>query len=499
MPQFASRRLASFFPPVTTDKDGRFQIKGIGRERIATLIVEGPTIETQAINVVTRPGVASFHVGRYGDLADGRIVYQPPTFAHAAAPGRVVTGVVRDTATRKPIAGAVVRLSENVPIANPLYFIKTTTDQQGRYRLTGLPRKLQFPVSNDLIALPPDGEPYLALRKGLPETDDKPAVFDFDLPRGVWLEGRVTDKATGRGVRARLGYFVFAGGPHDAEAQSLYIPPMPGLAHWTDGEGQFRIVAAPYRGLIGARVAGGQAAERYRVGIGADQIEGGKQESGTITFDTHPHTAVADDFDVLAEIKPAEGAKRVRCDLVLDPGRAVTVQVRGPDGKPLGGVRVFGRTARGGWDYEPQPADFAVHGLGPDERRTLLVQHAEKNLAARGEIKAGERGPIIVTLQPAGAVTGRVVDDGGRPLAHAAITVDFRLTRDGALYLHSHEFLADAEGKFRIAGLLPGSIYYAALLPREGAYRRRIIDALSLKGGETKDLGDVKPVKGDDP
>ena len=34
-------------------------------------------------------------------------------------------------------------------------------------------------------------------------------AFDLDLPRGVWLEGQVKDKATGRGVQAQFQYLVF--------------------------------------------------------------------------------------------------------------------------------------------------------------------------------------------------------------------------------------------------------------------------------------------------
>ncbi|HEY7155727.1 MAG TPA: RNA polymerase sigma factor, partial [Gemmataceae bacterium] len=37
------------FPPVTTGADGRFEMKGIGRERIAHLRIEGPTIATQEV------------------------------------------------------------------------------------------------------------------------------------------------------------------------------------------------------------------------------------------------------------------------------------------------------------------------------------------------------------------------------------------------------------------------------------------------------------------
>ena len=41
---------------VTTNADGRFELRGIGRERIVELRVEGPTIRTMEVAAVTRPG-----------------------------------------------------------------------------------------------------------------------------------------------------------------------------------------------------------------------------------------------------------------------------------------------------------------------------------------------------------------------------------------------------------------------------------------------------------
>src|SRR5262249_12130791 len=143
--------------------------------------------------------------------------------------------------------------------------------------------------------------------------------------------------------------------------------------------------------------------------------------------------------------------------------------------------------------------EFTVHGLEPGQGRTLLLEHAEKNLAARCDLKGDERGPVVVTLQPAAAAVGRIVGDDGRPLAHAEIAVQFRLAEDSPLRpppAHSRAFRTDAAGKFRIDGLLPG-VSYRAEVRSAGQYPRVIFDDLSLKGGETKDLGDVKPGRGD--
>jgi hypothetical protein len=181
---------------------------------------------------------------------------------------------------------------------------------------------------------------------------------------------------------------------------------------------------------------------------------------------------------------------------VLDPGRTVTVKVFGPDGKALEGVRVQGQFAREYWGHDALPAEFTVYGLDPGKGRLLQLQHLENNLAGRCEIKADERGPVAVTLQPAATVAGRVLDEDGRPLAHADINVYTRAARDGVLSLHSREDRTDADGQFRIAGLLPGLLYTADVLPPEQPHRRKLFEDLSLKSGEVKDFGELKPGKG---
>jgi hypothetical protein len=86
----------------------------------------------------------------------------------------------------------------------------------------------------------------------------------------------------------------------------------------------------------------------------------------------------------------------------------------------------------------------------------------------------------------------------GRPLKHAPITVLFRLSKGAPLHPHSRDLRTDADGKFRIDGLLPGQTYSATVLPPEQKYRGVIVEELSLKPGETRDLGQVKPKKGDE-
>jgi RNA polymerase sigma factor (sigma-70 family) len=493
--------LPQLYPTATTDKDGRFRLGGVGRERVATLLIEEPAIETGQVNVLTRAGVKTVTMPYYDNFPEaGELTYHAAAFDHPAAPCRLVTGVVRDRATGRPIAGAAIRAG--TPFN---HLLRTTTDKEGRYRLTGLARA-QRGKSQVILALSPEDAPYLAASKEARVSEDAPrdpVSINFELKKGVWLEGQVKDKE-GRGVEAFLTPFVFIEALDKEDAPALYLP-VPNDGGRTDGRGRYRIAVFPGRGLVGAR-ATGAGLDRYCAGVGAERIKGGgpSAHAGCIDYPTYPVRALNRDYDCLKEVNPAAADKVVSCDFVLDPGRALTVRAQGPDGKGLEGTWVFGQLVRDQWSEEPvKEAEFPVHGLKPGEGRTLVLRHEGKGLAGVVRIGGDERGPVTARLVPAAAVTGRLLDHGGRPLGHAAIEVRFYLEERPKWIFNHHPLTAraDADGKFRIDGLVPGLKYHALTLlqPLSGRpYPGHVFADLVLREGETRDLGDVKIKRPDD-
>src|SRR5262249_51712213 len=152
-----------------TDAEGRFSIRGIGRERVIELKVSGPTIQTKEISVLTRD-VKPFQVTRGRRSTDwGISVYYGARFTHAAAPTKPVVGVVTDKDTGKPLAGvriACFKTAEFPVIMTFVHDIVAETDPQGRYRLTGLPKGRD----NQLIAIPAKGQPYLPSWREVPDS-----------------------------------------------------------------------------------------------------------------------------------------------------------------------------------------------------------------------------------------------------------------------------------------------------------------------------------------
>ena len=180
--------------PATTDLDGRFRFTGLGRDRLATLDLSGPTIAFRRFQIVTRPmkrvenkaaeGPPLFDLSYHG--ADCTLVVEP---------GRPIEGVVSDAGTKEPIPGATVT---GEMLAGSTWSVEgmvtAVTDAKGHYRLVGLPKG----NGHRLIVYPPLDRPYfitdrLEVKAG---PGLEPVRFDIALKRGLWITGKVSDATT---------------------------------------------------------------------------------------------------------------------------------------------------------------------------------------------------------------------------------------------------------------------------------------------------------------
>jgi RNA polymerase sigma factor (sigma-70 family) len=254
--QFYGAHLSLFPRTVTTDKDGRFRITGVGAERVVfRMEIAGPGIGGEYFSVVTRPGPA---VPVRGSERPLRAEYRTygATFDHVVNPTRPVVGTVRDQATGKPLAGV------QVAAWGPAY-VDTFSDQEGNYQLVGLSKGKEYALS----AWPWNGRkaslPYLTTTKRVADTPGLgPVTVAFDLVRGVVLRGRLTDQATGKPVaKAMIQYATFKDNPHAAGfVGNAGTPGAPQWmqAHTTTGpDGTFSLIVLPGRGVLAARVTDG--------------------------------------------------------------------------------------------------------------------------------------------------------------------------------------------------------------------------------------------------
>jgi len=484
--------IPSIFPAVTADREGRFTLTGIGRERIASLLVSGPGIETRLEFAVTRD-MPAVKVADFDPQNDGRdITYHGASFDLVGGPGLEIVGTVRDKDTGEPLAGITVQTA--TPFGNPLRFLKTTTDDQGGYRLSGVPPKIHFGGEQDVLAAAKDGPPYVPTVRDVGGGHGPgPIRMDFALKRGAWARGRVIDKSTGKPLAwAGLAYYILEDNPHlkDYPQYGTVRAWMPFRA---DENGEYKIAVLPGRGILGAQSAGGT----YRMGVGIDKIRGLKTyPDGTVR--ARPQLLIWRDLNTLVEVEPKEGEASVTTDIVLDRGRTLKGKLVGPDGEPVAGALMLGaRDHFEAWSDQPLPsADFEVHSLGSDAKRGLLFYHEAKQLAGAYVIKPDEAGPVTVRLEPCGALTGRLVDAGGLPQAGAQMKW-YRPIEGGDSRFEKgslpSRIKTDKDGRFRVAGLVPG-LKYSLYLSNGRVVAGWPVKDATIKAGEVKDLGDVKAV-----
>ncbi len=482
---YFSPAFSKLLPPVKTDTDGRFTFKGIGRERVAELKVTGPTMATTWLQVMTRASEPTHVPGNEGKQA--LKTFYGATFEVIVEPSRPIVGTVRDKDTHKPLAGVIVtswRTHDSFDGGK----IRVVTDQEGHFRLLGLPKGSAIEIRAEPVSpIPQAGQlPYLpamALVGDAPGLE--PVTVDFNLKRGVWVKGRVTDQATGKPVWAGVEYFCF----HDNPLARTV--PNSGFPLWcsTDEDGYFKTVALPGHGLLTARAQN----TNYVLGIGADTIKG-REANGL--FRTAPHYALAANYHRLVEIDPRPTDESITCNLTLDPGCTLSGTVLDPDGKPLAGARVSGLKDMVYWDDQPLPgADFTLRGLGTGQARLVEFVHEGKHLAGSVIVHGGDKGPVRVQLKASGTITGRLVNLEGEPMTG----VEIHSSRDSTteqftIGTFSRRIEPKKDGSFRIEGLCP-SLKYELYVIKPPGYRLEATgktQALTIKGGETLELGTIR-------
>ncbi|HKB41922.1 MAG TPA: hypothetical protein VKD72_36180, partial [Gemmataceae bacterium] len=181
----------------------------------------------------------------------------------------------------------------------------------------------------------------------------------------------------------------------------------------------------------------------------------------------------------------------------------------GPDDKPVRGAIGYGLY----WNQTPNAesrrvdtltgSSFEASTLDPLKTYTLSFVHKQRKLIGHAVVRGDAKGPLTVRLQRWGTLTGRLVDDAGKPLAGVRVGLKYPDLPEPGARPPDGEFHSDAEGRFRVEGLLPGLKHELAL----GSDGKRTVTPrtpdrlkdLSTAPGEVKDLGEVRvkvvPVK----
>ena len=297
--------------------EGRFRLTGIGRNRLVLALLEGPTIVSQYLDILTRPegpvDVLKFEKD-FARPSDVITTYYGASFLHAAAPTKPIVGVVRDADTKKPLGGVTItsdRLANDPMGGNQI--VQTTTDAQGHFRLAGMPKG----EGNRIKVVPAAHQPYLVAYKELPDSPGlDPITADFDLKRGIWIEGKITDKATGKPVPANVCYHAQPENPN--QTAYGYVPDE--ATRTANEDGSYRLVGMPGPGIVATRFVNGYLRANER----DDEFAIKEVFLSTMTLPTMNYTAIAR----------------------IDPASGVGVGDTRPDARPRLDLHRHGRRAR---------------------------------------------------------------------------------------------------------------------------------------------------------
>jgi RNA polymerase sigma factor (sigma-70 family) len=493
-----------------TDKDGRFTIRGLGVERVATVEVSGSAIAKTTLYVVTRPGFDSKPYNR-AVLEDQRmrLSHVPslygPSFDYIAAPTRVIEGAIRDVDTGKPIAGARV-----FAVTGRNTQVSAVSDAQGNYKLTGLPKMDEYLVG---VSPPNENESNLLPRTiGVPGLEGLgPIKQDIELAHGVAVTGQIIDKSTGKGVQ---GDVRFAPLP-----ENTFFGKKPGYDGYrrdrtmisTDTNGNFRIVVIPGPGVLMAQVDSrnekfdGQPVNPFR--SAEFDVEDAKRVKMVNANGEDRHfTAAGNSVEflrlesVVKVLDFPEGTEKATVTLSAERGKTLTVRVEDSDGKPLPGAIVSGMTELWPITFSLEKAEWTIYALDGKRQRHVVFYHRERKLAGHIIVRGNEKEAVTVRLEPVGAVTGRLLDPDGQPIAGVEVSLSMPLQVESELfrYLNAQKepVKTDKDGRFRLDGVMPKLIFQLGLRKGRTYYTGEPkIGSKQVGAGKTLDLGDVH-VKG---
>jgi RNA polymerase sigma factor (sigma-70 family) len=473
----------------TTDAEGRFTIRGIGRGLRVLLLADDPQYARQRIVI---------------DTEDSD---KPQSITAALEPAKVLTGRITYADTGKPVPHAAVEiLSYTRPQGGPGYLNGYETDARGYYHANPISG-----VRYTVIAYVPQGQPYLNAATGdFPFAWPKGTLehrVDLALRRGAVIHGKVVEEGTGRPIPgASLRYM---GRPDALDDSGAW-----GGTTRTGPDGSYQLAVRPRPGTLSVL---GPSEDYVYQEMGQRMIDEGRPGGQRL----YAHAFIP------CDLKP--GTETQEVNIALRRGATVKVRVLGPDGQPAREAWMFSRLL-----LQPQPWTWRrywgrfhgdvrdghgeLHGLAPDAEVPVYFYDPKDRLGATAvvSVKTAKDGPIAVRLEPCGLAMARLVDAKGKPLAgyrdpwvismivtpgrdamnRTEATLDQPVADSDYLSRTDPEryadLVTDSQGRITFPALIPGATYRLNdMSTRDDAGGRKTRGSFVAGPGEGVELGDI--------
>ncbi|MGH7137611.1 MAG: carboxypeptidase-like regulatory domain-containing protein, partial [Pirellulales bacterium] len=490
-----------------SDGDGRFELRGVGIERLASLEILAAGHAADQFYVVNRPG---FDAGKYNDIITEfetpfarQNELHPrlagPKLDYIAEDELVIRGKVFTGPDQTPVSGAVVESYGR----GQGQILSARTDEQGRYELHGSPRNRQYPLSVRRST----GSDFLPRTVTLATAPGQTAIdLDLELKRGIVVEGRVFDQETGHGLKGGVRFVPLPG--NDFAKKPGFDGPLHNrVSENTDEEGRFRLLVIPGPGVLlgsayrGEVQVGGHKIQPYRQATFSEADC--KRVMPTEDADDRHFTAADNSVEFLGSHNAARfldlppDAAPFHCDLSVDRGKTVEVSLEDEEGRPVHDAFVSGLADCWRFTYRIAEPTCIIYALGADRPRRVCILHPERRLAASLTLTGDEAGPVKVRLGAAAIITGRALESNGEPIADAVVQINYaRLSAreiDRFVELEHPAVKTDAEGRFQVDNIVTGERFALDFRQEQHYFRANLTDEQrQLKAGQKLELGEMK-------
>ncbi len=480
-----------------TDADGRFTLSGLGRDRLAWLSVSARDVVDTGLEVMTRDAadVGTFldHNGKPTGLIHGA------GFTLKLKRGLTIYGLVRDRASGAPIPGMWAATYWN-PLTDPtLTQGVTVSDENGRFAIGGLDPESTPPT---ITALPRPGGQYL-MAQGTVKHGEGVLI---ECSRGIPFRLKLVDEQ-GKPVEGNVGYWPIGPNPQIEELikplQTSNWPIMDRAARRADGTYEGFVLPGP--GAVVVEMPNRRSYRPAHVDPKAF-FEPGRtkwpEQSSTFYGTQNTLQSVSGSLAVsvsldqfiyaaIVLVNPAKGSALLELSATVVRDRPRQVSLVDADGKPVIGAEM---RYENGYAYQLRAASFPLTELDPARIERLMFIKKDRRLIgilkARGDVET----PYTVRMQAWGTVTGRFVDQNGKPLKMSLAFGDgpdvTNADPEGSKYMDAK---LEEDGHFRIDGLVPGQRYSCVRIYRQsGSLTGAVFENLALRPGEVQDVGDVR-------